>query len=151
MRTLQHLIIGLVVIAIPNFGFSQEIDYTQFKTSDEENNIDIFKLASPSVVHITNSRLFRSFASLLLQITAVRMLKYLFQKGGSKNNQRRQKKKTQRSKLQAYKEMKLVTALLFGVVTTANAAGLLGGAGGDVDAVIAQAASGALAANMFRN
>jgi len=64
MRTLQHLIIGLVVIAIPNFGFSQEIDYTQFKTSDEENNIDIFKLASPSVVHITNSRLFRSFASL---------------------------------------------------------------------------------------
>ena len=64
MKTLQHLIIGLVVITIPNFGFSQEIDYTQFKTSDEENNIDIFKLASPSVVHITNSRLVRSFTSL---------------------------------------------------------------------------------------
>ena len=38
--------------------------YSEFKTNDEENNIEVFKLASPSVVHITNSRLVRSFYSL---------------------------------------------------------------------------------------
>ena len=36
----------------------------RFKTNDEENNIEIFKRSSPSVVHITNSRLVRSFYSL---------------------------------------------------------------------------------------
>ena len=64
MRALRYLIVGLGIIAIPLFGFAQEVDYTQFKTNDEENNIEIFKLASPSVVHITNSRLVRSFSSL---------------------------------------------------------------------------------------
>jgi len=39
-------------------------DYRDFKTNDEENNIEIFKRASPSVVYITNSRLVRSFYSL---------------------------------------------------------------------------------------
>lgn len=40
-------------------------DYATFKTNDEENNIEIFKQASPSVVYITNSRLVRrSFYSL---------------------------------------------------------------------------------------
>ncbi len=40
-------------------------DYTTFRTNDEENNIDIFKSASPSVVYITSSRLVRrSFYSL---------------------------------------------------------------------------------------
>ena len=40
---------------------SQDLDYSAFKTNDEENNIEIFKRSSPSVVHITNSRLVRSF------------------------------------------------------------------------------------------
>ena len=40
-------------------------DYATFKTNDEENNIEVFKQASPSVVYITNSRLVRrSFYSL---------------------------------------------------------------------------------------
>ena len=43
---------------------SQDLDYSAFKTNDEENNIEIFKRSSPSVVHITNSRLVRSFYSL---------------------------------------------------------------------------------------
>ncbi|NKB34503.1 MAG: trypsin-like serine protease [Pseudomonadales bacterium] len=64
MKALKYLVIGLAVIAIPVFGIAQAPDYAQFKTNDEENNIEIFKLASPSVVHITNSRLVRSFYSL---------------------------------------------------------------------------------------
>jgi len=43
---------------------AQSVDYSQFKTNDEENNIEIFKQASPAVVNITNSRLVRSFYSL---------------------------------------------------------------------------------------
>ncbi|ALO45171.1 S1C family serine protease [Pseudohongiella spirulinae] len=40
-------------------------DYSAFRTNDEENNIEVFKKASPSVVYITNSRLVRrSFFSL---------------------------------------------------------------------------------------
>jgi S1-C subfamily serine protease len=39
-------------------------DYSAFRTNDEENNIAIFKSASPSVVNITSSRLVRSFYSL---------------------------------------------------------------------------------------
>ena len=41
----------------------QTSGYSQFKTDDEENNIEIFKSVSPSVVNITNSRLVRSFYS----------------------------------------------------------------------------------------
>lgn len=33
--------------------------YSNFRTNDEENNIDVFKSASPSVVYITNSRMVR--------------------------------------------------------------------------------------------
>ena len=43
---------------------TQAMDYSQFKTDDEANNIEVFKLASPSVVNITNSRLVRSRYSL---------------------------------------------------------------------------------------
>ncbi|MEX0618281.1 MAG: trypsin-like peptidase domain-containing protein [Pseudohongiellaceae bacterium] len=39
-------------------------DYSAFKTDDEENNIEIFKQAGPSVVNITNSRIVRSFYTL---------------------------------------------------------------------------------------
>ncbi|MFM1897528.1 MAG: hypothetical protein RLZZ385_2602 [Pseudomonadota bacterium] len=45
-------------------GSLQAQDYQAFKTNDEENNIEVFKRASPSVVYITNSRLIRSFYSL---------------------------------------------------------------------------------------
>ena len=64
MKALKYLIIGLAIILAPAFATAQELDYSQFKTNDEENNIEVFKLASPSVVHITNSRLVRSFYSL---------------------------------------------------------------------------------------
>jgi S1-C subfamily serine protease len=46
-------------------GAVAQQDYATFKTNDEENNIEVFKQASPSVVYITNSRLVRrSFYSL---------------------------------------------------------------------------------------
>ena len=63
MKTLLNLIIVWTVIVVPNFAVPQALDYSEFKTSDEEN-IEVFKRASPSVVHITNSRLVRSFYSL---------------------------------------------------------------------------------------
>ena len=64
MKTLLNLIIVWAVIVVPNFANPQVLEYSEFKTNDEENNIEVFKSASPSVVHITNSRLVRSFYSL---------------------------------------------------------------------------------------
>ena len=64
MKTLLNLIIVWAVIVVPNFAIPQALEYSEFKTNDEENNIEVFKSASPSVVHITNSRLVRSFYSL---------------------------------------------------------------------------------------
>jgi S1-C subfamily serine protease len=64
MKTIQFLVIGLAVVVFPVLGNAQEPDYSQFKTNDEANNIEVFKQASPSVVHITNSRLVRTFYSL---------------------------------------------------------------------------------------
>ena len=64
MKVLKYFGIGLLLASMPCFGIAQEPDYRKFKTNDEENNIEIFKRASPSVVHITNSRLVRSFYSL---------------------------------------------------------------------------------------
>ena len=64
MKPLLNLIIVWAIIVVPNFAVPQALDYSKFKTNDEENNIEVFKSASPSVVHITNSRLVRSFYSL---------------------------------------------------------------------------------------
>ena len=64
MKTIQSLVIGLAVVVFPVLGSAQEPDYSQFKTNDEANNIEVFKQASPSVVHITNSRLVRTLYSL---------------------------------------------------------------------------------------
>ena len=64
MKTLLNLLIVWAVIVVPNFANPQALEYSEFKTNDEENNIEVFKSASPSVVHITNSRLVRSFYSL---------------------------------------------------------------------------------------
>lgn len=58
MKTLLSLLAGLVLTATAS---AQTPDYSQFKTNDEDNNIEIFKSVSPSVVNITNSRLVRSF------------------------------------------------------------------------------------------
>ena len=64
MRFLEFFV-SFVLLGISSFlCSSQDLDYAAFKTNDEENNIEIFKRSSPSVVHITNSRLVRSFYSL---------------------------------------------------------------------------------------
>ena len=64
MRLLQNLLTIFTVILFSSLAMAQDPNYREFKTNDEENNIEIFKRASPSVVHITNSRLVRSFYSL---------------------------------------------------------------------------------------
>ena len=64
MKLLEKLLLALTIISFPTFAIAQTQIYSEFKTNDEENNIEVFKLASPSVVHITNSRLVRSFYSL---------------------------------------------------------------------------------------
>jgi S1-C subfamily serine protease len=57
--TLAALVLAVSLQAQP------AADYSTFRTNDEENNIEVFKKASPSVVYITNSRLVRrSFFSL---------------------------------------------------------------------------------------
>ena len=38
---------------------ARDIDYSNFRTDDEQNNIQVFRDASPSVVYITSSRLVR--------------------------------------------------------------------------------------------
>lgn len=58
MKMLLSLLAGLALTATAS---AQTPDYSQFKTNDEDNNIEIFKSVSPSVVNITNSRLVRSF------------------------------------------------------------------------------------------
>jgi S1-C subfamily serine protease len=57
MKTFTSMLAGLLLAATAT---AQTPDYSQFKTDDEENNIEIFKSVSPSVVNITNSRLVRS-------------------------------------------------------------------------------------------
>jgi len=64
MKLLHSLLFGLLVTAATSFAGAQTEDYSQFKTDDEANNIEVFKRASPAVVNITNSRLVRSFYSL---------------------------------------------------------------------------------------
>ena len=64
MKLLEKLLLALTIISFPTFAIAQTQIYSEFKTNDEENNIEVFKLASPSVVHITNSRLVRSVYSL---------------------------------------------------------------------------------------
>lgn len=58
MKYFHSILVGLLVTAT---AAAQTPDYSQFKTNDEENNIEIFKQVSPSVVNITNSRLVQSF------------------------------------------------------------------------------------------
>lgn len=64
IRLLSLAVIGLVLPLLGSSAWAQ-VGYADFKTNDEENNIEIFKSASPGVVYITNSRLVRrSFYSL---------------------------------------------------------------------------------------
>jgi len=68
MYRLQQLAFGLALIVTSlvngNQSQAQDADYANFFTNDEQNNIQVFQQASPSVVNITNSRLVRSFYSL---------------------------------------------------------------------------------------
>ena len=64
MKSIKNSWLGLALLALSAAASSQAVDYSSFKTNDEENNIEIFKLASPSVVNITNSRFVRSNYSL---------------------------------------------------------------------------------------
>ncbi|MBL4821645.1 MAG: trypsin-like peptidase domain-containing protein [Gammaproteobacteria bacterium] len=61
---IRQLVVSLLILVGLVAQPSGAQDYASFKTDDEENNIEIFKRASPSVVFITNSRLVRSFFSL---------------------------------------------------------------------------------------
>ncbi len=63
MKYIHSVLLGLAVFGAVSSA-AQSVDYSQFKTNDEENNIEIFKQASPAVVNITNSRLVRSYYSL---------------------------------------------------------------------------------------
>lgn len=63
MNRLMQLATGLALITTTLVS-AQTGDYTTFSTDDEQNNIQVFQQASPSVVNITNSRLVRSFYSL---------------------------------------------------------------------------------------
>ncbi|MBT3530317.1 MAG: trypsin-like serine protease [Gammaproteobacteria bacterium] len=63
MKYLHSLLLGLAVFGSMSSA-AQSVDYSQFKTNDEENNIEVFKQASPAVVNITNSRFVRSYYSL---------------------------------------------------------------------------------------
>ncbi len=64
MRLQKYFILSLFFMSALLTRAALAQDYSNFKTNDEENNIEVFKLASPSVVFITNSRLVRSYYSL---------------------------------------------------------------------------------------
>lgn len=58
------VLMGLSLALSPVSTAAQVPDYREFKTNDEDNNIEVFKHSSSSVVHITNSRLVRTRYSL---------------------------------------------------------------------------------------
>ncbi|MFT6092964.1 MAG: S1-C subfamily serine protease [Pseudohongiellaceae bacterium] len=64
MKFFNLTLLSLAALFLPVLATAQAPDYAAFKTNDEENNIAVFKQASPSVVNVTNSRLVRSFRSL---------------------------------------------------------------------------------------
>lgn len=58
----KNLLLAASLIGCAAVGtdlLAQPADYSAFRTNDEQNNIEVFKKASPSVVYITNSRLVR--------------------------------------------------------------------------------------------
>ncbi len=61
MVTLLTLAALLVLLAWPGQAAAQNNrqDYAGFSTNDEQNNMEVFRYASPSVVYITSSRLVR--------------------------------------------------------------------------------------------
>lgn len=63
MNRFTQLLLGLALIVTASLANGQA-DYATFSTNDEQNNIQVFQQASPSVVNITNSRLVRSYYSL---------------------------------------------------------------------------------------
>ena len=63
MKALRITLLGLTLLAQSAGITGQTQNYADFSTVDEDNNIQIFKRVSPSVVNITNSRLVRSVYS----------------------------------------------------------------------------------------
>ncbi len=63
MKVLGTLPVMLAAAMFAGAAAAQTPNYQNFSTIDEANNIEVFKLASPSVVNITNSRFVRSFYS----------------------------------------------------------------------------------------
>ncbi|MCG8415448.1 MAG: trypsin-like peptidase domain-containing protein [Pseudomonadales bacterium] len=64
MKAFYSAVLGIVALLATTYSSAQTVDYSEFATNDEANNIEVFKRTSPSVVNITNSRLVRSFYSL---------------------------------------------------------------------------------------
>lgn len=64
MKLIFSTILAIAATTSSFLSHSQSVDYSAFRTNDEENNIAVFKQTSPSVVNVTNSRLVRSFRSL---------------------------------------------------------------------------------------
>jgi len=60
-KLLFGVLIGLLLGSTPILAADTSApDYLSFHTEDESNNIEIFKRASPSVVYVTNSALYRT-------------------------------------------------------------------------------------------
>ena len=63
MNRLSSIVVGVLAGALvlaPVTALPAAPDYLSFHTEDETNNIEIFKAASPSVVFVTNSALYRA-------------------------------------------------------------------------------------------
>ncbi len=53
-------LLSLVLVLVSSAALPAAPDYLSFQTEDEKNNIEIFRAASPSVVFVTNTRLYRT-------------------------------------------------------------------------------------------
>ncbi|MGV3592766.1 MAG: S1C family serine protease, partial [Gammaproteobacteria bacterium] len=59
MKALASRVLSLALLLVPATALPAA-DYLSFQTEDEANNIEIFRAASPSVVYVTNTRLYRT-------------------------------------------------------------------------------------------
>ncbi|HEY0963858.1 MAG TPA: trypsin-like peptidase domain-containing protein [Pseudomonadales bacterium] len=60
MKALASRVLSLALLLVPATALPATPDYLSFQTEDEANNIEIFRAASPSVVYVTNTRLYRT-------------------------------------------------------------------------------------------
>lgn len=59
MTSVTSVLAGLLLVLSPISAPANPVDYPSFSTNDEQNNMEVFRFASPSVVYITSSRLVR--------------------------------------------------------------------------------------------